>query len=240
MKPGVIPDALWSEEPLSRTPPQPPPTIEELADKVEEQRLKRMGADLEMEDIFLDKLTTKFVRDWLIKTKVNGDGAKEKKWLRRSRLVAREFANDKRDDVYSPASGSYSLRPLPLIFLSTQAMDHLDAPMMCFGRRFYKASRMMSFAKNDAYDLRNCCVKLRNDAYCSSYSVVSTSDVVNQEMIPSVENGVQRCLSKSWTTAMENMREGATPPRGAEWNPEPIEISDSDFNFMNKNSIEPS
>ena len=56
---------------------------------------------------------------------------------------------------------------------------HLDAPMMCFGRRFYKASRMMSFAKNDAYDLRNCCVKLRNDAYCSSNSVVSTSDVVN-------------------------------------------------------------
>ena len=57
--------------------------------------------------------------------------------------------------------------------------DRSYAPMMCFGRRFYKASRMMSFAKNDAYDLRNCCVKLRNDAYCSSNSVVSTSDVVN-------------------------------------------------------------
>ena len=42
---------------------------------------------------------------------------------------------------------------------------HLDAPMMCFGRRFYKASRMMSLAKNNAYDLRNSCVKLRNDAY---------------------------------------------------------------------------
>ena len=70
-------------------------------------------------------------------------------------------------------------------------MAILDAPMMCFGRRFYKASRMMSFAKNDAYDLRNCCVKLRNDAYCSSNSVVSTSNVVDQEMIPSVENGVQ-------------------------------------------------
>ena len=50
---------------------------------------------------------------------------------------------------------------------------------------------MMSFAKNDAYDLRNCCVKLRNDAHCSSNSVVSTRDVVNQEMIPSAENGVQ-------------------------------------------------
>ena len=59
---------------------------------------------------------------------------------------------------------------------------------------------MMSFVKNDAYDLRNCCVKMRNDAYCSSNDVVSTSDVVNQEIIPSVENGVQsaslECLSK--------------------------------------------
>ena len=72
-------------------------------------------------------------------------------------------------------------------------------------RRFYKASRMMSFAKNDAYDLRNCCVKLRNDAYCSSNSVVSTSNVVDQEMIPSVENGVQsaslECLSISIASA---------------------------------------
>ena len=64
-------------------------------------------ADLETADMLLDKLTAKFVRDWRIKTKVNEDGAKVKRWLRRSRLVAREFANDKRDDVYS---GSYSLR----------------------------------------------------------------------------------------------------------------------------------
>ena len=49
LKPGAIPDALWSDEPLSRTPPQPSPAIEQLADKVEEQRLKRMSviADLE-------------------------------------------------------------------------------------------------------------------------------------------------------------------------------------------------
>ena len=80
-------------------------------------------ADLGTEDMLLDKLTTKFVRDWRIKSKVNEDGAKVKKWLRRSRLVAREFANDKRDDVYSPASGSYSLRLLPLIFLTMRSMD---------------------------------------------------------------------------------------------------------------------
>ena len=43
LKPGAIPDALWSDEPLNRTPPQPSPIIEQLADKVEEQRLKRMG-----------------------------------------------------------------------------------------------------------------------------------------------------------------------------------------------------
>ena len=125
LKPGAIPDALWSDEPLNRTPPQPSPTIEQLADKVEEQRLKRMGviADLETADMMLDKLTTKFVRDWRIKTCVREDGTKVKRWLRRSRLVAREFANDKRDDVYSPASGSYSLRLLPMIFLTMRERD---------------------------------------------------------------------------------------------------------------------
>lgn len=78
---------------------------------------------MEMEDIFLDKGTSKFVKDWRIKTKINEDGAKKKKWLRRSRLVARKFANEKRDDVYSPGNGSYSLRLLPLIFLNMRAMD---------------------------------------------------------------------------------------------------------------------
>ena len=57
------------------------------------------------------KLSTKFVRDWRLKqfkpvdTKDDDNKEPVMKWLRRSRLVAREFAFlEKRQDVYSPAS----------------------------------------------------------------------------------------------------------------------------------------
>ena len=60
--------------------------------------------DLDDTGIDLDKLTTKFVRDWRVKTRQMPDGTTKKQWMRRSRLVAREYAVDKRDDVYSPAS----------------------------------------------------------------------------------------------------------------------------------------
>ena len=47
-------------------------------------------------------LTTKFVYDWKLKDKVQADGTKVKAWLRRSRLVAREFAFwEKRSDTYA-------------------------------------------------------------------------------------------------------------------------------------------
>ena len=49
------------------------------------------------------KLTTQHVHDWRLKP--FGDG---KKWLRRSRLVAREFAfKEKRSDTLSPATSSH-------------------------------------------------------------------------------------------------------------------------------------
>lgn len=38
-----VPKALWSTAPLDRTPPDPPKWIEDLADAVEEWRLKRLG-----------------------------------------------------------------------------------------------------------------------------------------------------------------------------------------------------
>ena len=88
-------------------------------------------------------------------------------------------------------SNKVSAQSLPLGVWLKQGWD-LEAPMMPFGRRFCKSSRMMSFVENDAYELRNCCVKLRNDAYCSSNGVVSTNHAANQKMIPFVENGVQR------------------------------------------------
>ncbi len=62
-------------------------------------------------------VTTKFVRDWRWK-EWKGDGPSRSRWLRRSRLVAREYAVDKRDDVFSPASSGHLLRLLPVLYLA--------------------------------------------------------------------------------------------------------------------------
>ena len=62
------------------------------------------------------KLTTKFVRDWRIK--IYGEAADERKrWMRRSRLVAREFATTKRLDTFSPATGAHVSNVLPFKYL---------------------------------------------------------------------------------------------------------------------------
>ena len=115
---------VWSEAALTRTPPQPSDEVEALA----ERRLKNMGVieDLKIEDFYLDKLTTKFVRGRRIKTRTLPDGQQKKQWMRRSRLVAREYAVERRDDVYSPASGSYSLRLLPALLLDMRSRDYQE------------------------------------------------------------------------------------------------------------------
>ena len=121
LSPGAIPEELWSDEPPFRTPPEPLPEVDMLANKVEEQRLMRMGVleSLKREDFWLDRLTTRFVHDWRVKLYVPSEGPPRKRWLRRSRMVAREYANDKRDDVFSPASGHNVLRVLPALFLNS-------------------------------------------------------------------------------------------------------------------------
>ena len=103
LQPGALPEELWSDEPLSRTPPEPLPEVDMLANKAEEQRVMRMGVleSLKMEDFWLDRLTTRFVHDWRVKLYVPKEGPSRKRWLRRSRMVPREYANDKRDDVFS-------------------------------------------------------------------------------------------------------------------------------------------
>ena len=47
------------------------------------------------------------------------------KWMRRSRFVAREFANTKRHDTYSPATGSHTNNLIPILFL--QMWSQLEA-----------------------------------------------------------------------------------------------------------------
>ena len=134
LKPGAIPEELWSDAPLTKTPPDPSWEVDLLANKVEEQRLMRMDVmeKLKPEDAHLDKLTTRFVHDWRIKPYPQPDGKSRKRWLRRARLVAREYANDRCDEVYSPASGQHSLRLLPALFLNnivvSQGIDGEQGP----------------------------------------------------------------------------------------------------------------
>ena len=68
---GDIPEALWSDFPTDATPSNPPEAwIDDLADKVEIQRLCGMKVLVRAEDFTGDvggKLTTRFVRDWCLK-----------------------------------------------------------------------------------------------------------------------------------------------------------------------------
>ena len=72
--------------------------------------LRSMGGPL----VGHNTLTTRFVHDWRAKP---GAGLDKKQWLRRSRMVAREYALERNDEVYSPASRGQTLRFLPFIYL---------------------------------------------------------------------------------------------------------------------------
>eukprot|EP00435_Cladocopium_sp_Y103_P018480 s5547_g4.t1 len=66
-------------------------------------------------------LTTKFVRDWRRKVYVDLSGGSRECWMRRSRLVAREYAVGKRDDTFSPATGAHTSNLLPVHYLALKA-----------------------------------------------------------------------------------------------------------------------
>jgi hypothetical protein len=52
-------------------------------------------------------------------------GQTVKRWLRRSRLVAREYAfMEKRDDCFSPATSSHVMNLLPAVFLKNCSERH--------------------------------------------------------------------------------------------------------------------
>lgn len=90
-----VPSDLWNSGSLDQQPAQPPSWVDRLADEVELKRLCEMGVlsdDVANIPPEANSLTTKFVYDWRIKERVNNDGTTSKQWLRRSRLVAREFA----------------------------------------------------------------------------------------------------------------------------------------------------
>ena len=112
-----IPEELWIDVPPQKKPKEPEGYIDNMADQLELRRLVNMG-DIkqagEDDKEVTRSVTTKFVRDWRWK----GEGPARKRWLRRSRLVAREFPLDKRDDVFSPASCGHLFRLLPVLYLA--------------------------------------------------------------------------------------------------------------------------
>ena len=118
---GEIPEELWSDCPIDTQPETPEPWIDRLADMVEFGRLCGMNVLEEVTAEQLTKeehLTTKFVYDWRLEDFTSKDGTSYKRWLRRSRLVAREFSFlERRSDTYSPATSTHIRNILPMIYL---------------------------------------------------------------------------------------------------------------------------
>ena len=118
-----IPNELWSDQPPDHPPPEPEAWVDRVADHVELSRLCSMNVLVEGNDMQLgatNTLTTKFVYDWRLKDRVQPDGSTVKAWLRRSRLVAREFAFwEKRSDTYAPATSTHILNVLPMLYLQS-------------------------------------------------------------------------------------------------------------------------
>ena len=127
-------DDLW--QPFSQSEPELDgdrlQKIDDFADSVEIQRLFGMSVLCKHEDFKGElgtHLSAKFVRTWRKKTRVQYDGegkvvSSEAAWLRRSRLVAREYNwLDVRDDVYSPSSSAAIVKLLPALAMSNSFCD---------------------------------------------------------------------------------------------------------------------
>ena len=134
-----VPEALWSDHQIDLTPTQAPePWLDELADKVEIERLCSMGVLVRADEFAGEihgKLTTKFVRDWRLKP--YGDPQNLRWMLRRSRFVAKKV---KRLDTFSPATGCHTANILPLQYLwlkdaakQMKGLGDYDVVLGCLG-----------------------------------------------------------------------------------------------------------
>ena len=121
------PEQVWADFAIDGPTPGPPePWIDEIADRLEVSRLVKMSVLIpasEFQGEVSGKLTTKFVRDWRVKTYTSPTGESWKRWMRRSRYVAREFASCKRLDTFSPATGAHTANLLPLKYLWQKQMS---------------------------------------------------------------------------------------------------------------------
>ena len=140
-------ELLWSDDPLTRTPPEPDAEVDRPADAIELQRLQAMGVlkVLETKDYGLDLLTTRMIYDLHIKDWKNPQtGEVKRRWMRRARLVAREYANQRRDDAHSPASGSQVLRLLPAMYLMMLGVEGVPRDQLQIGGLDVKDAFLMA------------------------------------------------------------------------------------------------
>eukprot|EP00435_Cladocopium_sp_Y103_P029767 s1934_g7.t1 len=129
-------EKLWCDDSLTRTPQDPDPEVDKLADAIELQQLQDMGVIevLSDADSELASLTTRMVYDWRIKEWKNPvSGETKRRWMRRARLVAREYATHRRDDVHSPASGGQALRLLPAVYLMLLGAEGIPREQLQIG-----------------------------------------------------------------------------------------------------------
>ena len=117
------------------TPHEPELTAEELqrldsiADRVEGLVERLSGLNVLLEDNLPSDakcLSTRFVRTWREKKDQDGNAI----WLRRSRLVAREYTwlQPDREALFSPASSNIATRILPICFLALR--EHQETLML--------------------------------------------------------------------------------------------------------------
>ena len=101
--------------------------LDSIADQVEVERLS--GLQVLQEDNLphdAKSLSTRFVRTWREKKDKQGNAI----WLRRSRLVAREYTwlQPDREALFSPATSNIASRILPICFLALR--EHQDTMML--------------------------------------------------------------------------------------------------------------
>ena len=169
--------------------------IDAYADQVEIERLLAMGV-ITTKDGFSDELgsqlSAKFVRAWRKKTRkvpnATGNGTTEVQgWLRRSRLVAREYNwLDVREDVYSPSSNSAVVKLLPALTLSDGFRQNCILGTLDIGDAFLQVNqpmpRVVKLGKQDFIILR--CLPGQRDASKLWYNhfVQTLKDKFNAEV----------------------------------------------------------
>eukprot|EP00435_Cladocopium_sp_Y103_P042005 s2855_g11.t1 len=198
----AVPVDLWSDCPLSSHPDHPEQWVDRLADQVELKRLCGMNVLQEVDFQSLtqeEHLTAKFVYDWRIKDCTMDDGSVCRRWLRRSRLVAREFSFwEKRDhlqpcDLHTyPEFAANVVKPMSVSLLGKTYKVCKNLPGQRLGAKaWYWSFREMlakeldmqwcqeqpCLARND-----HCCIMLHVDDVMFCGDSTYWSDVLLQKL----------------------------------------------------------